>query len=317
MNKDSIEYKEDEFDSDFFEDDLEVENEANNGGNGELTVEKILGRKYIKNDNNTFDELFYIKWKQHSYLHASWEHRMDIERVDFHGKHKIKRFLLAPPPGVVQYLPAEDVAVEAVDEGKEEEDEIDYFNPDLVDIQRIIACDTVPVSHSSAKVAADLIKAKGRKRKSASSNSLSGEDGADPEGEVKYLVKWRGQSYDESTWEKWEEIKLFGYEEVWTFWQTQQRAPKLPIRAPVFPSLQDYHKLQESPYFGVTAKKEGDEGASVDSGDNVQNNAGLRLRDYQLEGVNWLLWNWWHKRACILADEMGLGRHLDLSLLSL
>ena len=34
---------------------------------------------------------------------------------------------------------------------------------------------------------------------------------------------------------------------------------------------------------------------------------GLSLRDYQLEGVNWLLWNWWHKRSCILADEMGLG----------
>ena len=36
--------------------------------------------------------------------------------------------------------------------------------------------------------------------------------------------------------------------------------------------------------------------------------SGLRLRDYQLEGVNWLLWNWWHKRSCILADEMGLGK---------
>jgi hypothetical protein len=23
-----------------------------------------------------------------------------------------------------------------------------------------------------------------------------------------------------------------------------------------------------------------------------------------LEGVNWLLWNFWNKRSCILADEM-------------
>lgn len=32
------------------------------------------------------------------------------------------------------------------------------------------------------------------------------------------------------------------------------------------------------------------------------------LRDYQLEGVNWLLFNWYNRRNCILADEMGLGK---------
>jgi SNF2 family DNA or RNA helicase len=40
-------------------------------------------------------------------------------------------------------------------------------------------------------------------------------------------------------------------------------------------------------------------------------NNGLKLRDYQLEGVNWLLWNWWNKRSCILADEMGLGKTIQ------
>ena len=33
----------------------------------------------------------------------------------------------------------------------------------------------------------------------------------------------------------------------------------------------------------------------------------LRLRDYQWEGVRWMLWNWSNKRNSILADEMGLG----------
>jgi len=37
----------------------------------------------------------------------------------------------------------------------------------------------------------------------------------------------------------------------------------------------------------------------------------LHLRDYQLEGVNWLLWNWWHRRPCVLADEMGLGKTIQ------
>ena len=34
----------------------------------------------------------------------------------------------------------------------------------------------------------------------------------------------------------------------------------------------------------------------------------MKLRAYQLEGVNWLLWNWYNRRSCILADEMGLGK---------
>ena len=33
-----------------------------------------------------------------------------------------------------------------------------------------------------------------------------------------------------------------------------------------------------------------------------------KLRDYQLEGVNWLTFCWYNKQNCILADEMGLGK---------
>lgn len=35
---------------------------------------------------------------------------------------------------------------------------------------------------------------------------------------------------------------------------------------------------------------------------------GHQLRSYQVEGINWLLWNWIHGRNSILADEMGLGK---------
>ena len=33
-----------------------------------------------------------------------------------------------------------------------------------------------------------------------------------------------------------------------------------------------------------------------------------QLRDYQKEGVNWLVFNWLQHRGSILADEMGLGK---------
>ena len=32
------------------------------------------------------------------------------------------------------------------------------------------------------------------------------------------------------------------------------------------------------------------------------------LRDYQLEGLNWLVYSWSQDNNCILADEMGLGK---------
>ncbi len=32
------------------------------------------------------------------------------------------------------------------------------------------------------------------------------------------------------------------------------------------------------------------------------------LRDYQVDGVNWLINNWRRNANCILADEMGLGK---------
>ena len=35
---------------------------------------------------------------------------------------------------------------------------------------------------------------------------------------------------------------------------------------------------------------------------------GLRLRKYQVHGVNWMLKNWYSQRGGILADEMGLGK---------
>jgi hypothetical protein len=39
---------------------------------------------------------------------------------------------------------------------------------------------------------------------------------------------------------------------------------------------------------------------------------GNRLRDYQVDGVNWLASTWYKKQGCILADEMGLGKTVQI-----
>ena len=40
-------------------------------------------------------------------------------------------------------------------------------------------------------------------------------------------------------------------------------------------------------------------------------NDDLQLRDYQLEGLNWLVRAWCKHNGCILADEMGLGKTMQ------
>jgi hypothetical protein len=38
---------------------------------------------------------------------------------------------------------------------------------------------------------------------------------------------------------------------------------------------------------------------------------GGQLRDYQRQGVTWMLFNWHRSRSSLLADEMGLGKTIQ------
>jgi SNF2 family DNA or RNA helicase len=274
-----------------------------------LIIEKILGRKISLNDETgEMEELFYIKWKNFSYLHASWERKEDLEEVDPNGKSKIKRFLTSPLPlnilgetaGSGDGAGLSNFDGELIPSNFDDED-IEYFNPELVEVDRIISCDVFDCIHSKARKPEDLVHkpkptSSSKKRKAtASIDSYSDEGGDDDVNDIRYFVKWRGQPYSECTWERWEDIKSY-YSEVWTFWQFQ-KPPKLPILSNNTPALSEYRKLEKSPMFGVSKML-----PQAETPNGFED--GLKLRDYQLEGVNWLLWNWWHKRSCILADEM-------------
>ncbi|XP_046701763.1 LOW QUALITY PROTEIN: chromodomain-helicase-DNA-binding protein 6 [Silurus meridionalis] len=98
-----------------------------------------------------------------------------------------------------------------------------------------------------------------------------------------YLVKWCSLSYEESTWELQEDVdpvKIREFEEL----------KKIPELTPVErPSPEQWQKLEQSREY----------------------RNGNQLREYQLEGMNWLLFNWYNRKNCILADEMGLGKTIQ------
>ncbi|XP_048477169.1 chromodomain-helicase-DNA-binding protein 8-like [Rhincodon typus] len=101
---------------------------------------------------------------------------------------------------------------------------------------------------------------------------------------VYYLVKWCSLPYEDSTWELKEDVDEAKIEE---FERLQARKPKLGHVER--PPAKAWKKLALSREY--------------------KNNN--RLREYQLEGVNWLLFNWYNRQNCILADEMGLGKTIQ------
>ncbi|CAH8676514.1 choline dehydrogenase 6 [Schistosoma haematobium] len=103
-----------------------------------------------------------------------------------------------------------------------------------------------------------------------------------------YLVKWRSLAYEDATWELSQDVDPTKVKEFYK--------RRYPPRNPFIPRDNNYKIIRPDP---STWKP-------IDSNTIYKNNN--KLRDYQVEGVNWLTFCWYHHRNCILADEMGLGK---------
>uniref|UniRef100_A0A8C2EP21 Chromodomain helicase DNA binding protein 8 n=1 Tax=Cyprinus carpio TaxID=7962 RepID=A0A8C2EP21_CYPCA len=105
---------------------------------------------------------------------------------------------------------------------------------------------------------------------------------------VYYLVKWCSLPYEDATWELKEDVDEAKVEEF-------RKIESRPARLKRTVRYCAWKKLDESREY----------------------KNGNQLREYQLEGVNWLLFNWYNRQNCILADEMGLGKTIQsIALLS-
>ncbi|GMT28082.1 hypothetical protein PFISCL1PPCAC_19379 [Pristionchus fissidentatus] len=118
------------------------------------------------------------------------------------------------------------------------------------------------------------------------------EDGSE---QTEYLIKWTGLPYSECTWE---DRRLIPRPMIEAYEERIENA-RLPSRhAQVLKRRPKFVKMDEMPDFLKRGGKQ-------------------KLRDYQLEGLNWMLAAWCKGNSCILADEMGLGKTIQsTSLLS-
>ena len=110
---------------------------------------------------------------------------------------------------------------------------------------------------------------------------------------VQYLVKWKGLPYADASWESKEELmgvdaqhKIVAYQEREKHCLEPRQSVDLARRN--FASS-GHVALTEQPSYLHCGK----------------------LRDYQLEGLNWMVYNWSRGVNGILADEMGLGKTIQ------
>ncbi|KAI9167016.1 Chromodomain helicase hrp3 [Paramyrothecium foliicola] len=108
----------------------------------------------------------------------------------------------------------------------------------------------------------------------------------DGDEETEYLVKWKGLTYDESTWEAASEISADFQDKIDQYldrasrsWQSDRKESNPQTRSRMV-------KLEKQPDY-------------IEGGE---------LRSFQLRGLNFLCLNWTRSNNVILADEMGLGK---------
>ncbi|KII61718.1 Chromodomain-helicase-DNA-binding protein 8 [Thelohanellus kitauei] len=211
-----------------------------------MLIERILADRVRPADDGEEDstvsegivEEYFIKFKCYSYLHCEWCSTSELKKRDRNAISKIRRYKNKKRDSPFLF----------VDE--------DPFNPEYVEIDRILDVKTTPDSiNSDQKINC-------------------------------YLVKWCGLAYDESTWEFEDAVDELS---VSKFHQRNQLPPPDALSFKQKPTVYTWQKIPKSPTY---------------NNDNV-------LREYQLEGINWLLYEYYCGTNCILADEMGLGKTIQ------
>ncbi|PSC73016.1 CHROMATIN REMODELING 5 [Micractinium conductrix] len=110
------------------------------------------------------------------------------------------------------------------------------------------------------------------------------------EGTLKFLVKWKGLPYCEATYETMEDMQACGQAEFVDEYRERERRIAQSHKT-VDGQRMEFHRQGARAY---TAQPGWLKGGT--------------LRDYQLDGLNWMAYAWVRGLNGILADEMGLGK---------
>ena len=176
----------------------------------------------------------------------------------------------------------------------------DYFDPAFTQVDRILEISWPDdVKETGADEEADL-----KPEDVGVVMDKSDEDGTGRQ----FLIKWGNQPYSESTYEFerdliWREIDY--KEQVAAFLRRNKKPSRKARRAAVAKGKEELHKLIEI-FRGKEDRSEEEHEQNIrqfqEELQKLEFKNGGALRDYQAEGVSWMLNNYVNDRSSILAD---------------
>ncbi|KAI1817790.1 P-loop containing nucleoside triphosphate hydrolase protein [Poronia punctata] len=216
-------------------------------------IEKVVGHRLregheLTPETTSHDFEYNIKWQGKSYLHNTWD-TLEVLR-GYRGIRKLDNYYKR----TVEYemelkFAGDDIPPETREQYMLDKERDQDALADYTKVERVVA-------------------------------QRSGEDGRE------YYIKWKGLTYEHSTWELASTINSLDKDKVDQFlnrstrsWVSDKTESNLATRS-------KFLKLEKQPAY-------------------IQ---GGELRNFQLTGLNFLALNWCRGNNVILADEMGLGK---------
>ncbi|CAG8601442.1 2670_t:CDS:10, partial [Acaulospora morrowiae] len=174
--------------------------------------------------------------------------------------------------------------------------------PEPLPVETVIHSDwtkvdrVLDVEYEDGKTLRDLLNSMTSKKKSKKSSGKTKIKSA--------LIKWKGIKYSDANWEDISDLENTKFKNA-----LQIRINAYNIE-PVDDDIRDtvFVEIKKQPKYLENPKRTREPFSKSNPNPKYEN----KLKEYQLDGFNWLRHNWCNGTSCILADDMGLGKTVQV-----
>jgi len=266
--------------------------------NGSRWFQDWAATEGTDDDDNVFEERFLVKWSDLSYLHCSWEGQDDLVAQVDNAKNYLTTFFRKSVNGLL---------FDADERGDGE-----FFDPSYVQIERVL--EIVEEDYDDDDEDEDGTDKDGTEEENKANKLPHGiiMDKDHPNYESgtgrQFLIKWGNTPYCDSTYEFERDLILAeaDYEEHVKAFETRSVKPTKKEMVKLFKHQEDQRRRLYK-IFGEKGVKGSQEDNIAEYQKKMEAHVfpnGGQVRDYQAEGISWMISNYINSRSSILADEV-------------